>query len=150
MKRSAALTPLSREHHQALFLVKQVRDRQGEGESRELILAFWEAEGAAHFRIEEEVLLPGSGLDGPDRDPEVARMLDDHLAIRRGINDLREERTSPEGLIQLVDRLHDHVRFEERELFPRIERDLPECQLEDLRVAILEAEAEIGSPDGSL
>ena len=140
MKRSEALKPLSREHHQALYLVKVVRDQDGGGDSRERFLGFWRDEGSVHFRIEEEVLLPGSGLDGPDRDAEVARMLADHLAIRRGVARVAAGQADADDIVSLAGRLHDHVRFEERELFPRIENGLSSDQLERLAAEILAAE----------
>lgn len=150
MKRSEALKPLSREHHHALFLAKVVRDQKGEGDSRQRFLDFWGEEESIHFRIEEEVLLPGSNLSGPDEDPEVARMLSDHLAIRRGAARVIADEASPAELVELIDRLHDHVRFEERELFPRIERELPEDRLEELAEAIRQAEIAAGrDPDGT-
>ena len=141
MKRSEALKPLSREHHHALFLAKVVRDQQGAGDARQQFLDFWREEGEVHFRIEEEVLLPGSDLPGPDEDPEVARMLADHLAVRRGAARVIADQASPAGLLELIDRLHDHVRFEERELFPRIERELTDDRLARLAEAIEAAEA---------
>ena len=73
MKRSEQLKPLSHEHHHALFIAKRLRD---EGEEAITAFAeFWRSEGELHFRIEEEVLLPGSGLGGPGEDADVARML---------------------------------------------------------------------------
>ena len=150
MKRSEALKPLSREHHHALFLAKVVRDQKGEGDSRQRFLDFWGEEESIHFRIEEEVLLPGSNLSGPDEDPEVARMLADHLAIRRGAARVIADEAGPDELVELIERLHDHVRFEERELFPRIEKDLPEDRLGKLAEAIRQAEIAAGrDPDGT-
>lgn len=132
MKRSEALKPLSHEHHHALFVAKVICDQGGEGDSRERFLEFWRSESEEHFRVEEEILLPGSGLPGPDQDEEVARMLSDHLAIRRGAASLSADQASPAEIVELAERLRAHVRFEERELFPRIERELAPEALERL------------------
>lgn len=148
MKRSEALKPLSREHHHALFLAKMIRDQKGEGDSRQRFLDFWGEEESIHFRIEEEVLLPGSDLPGPDEDPEVARMLSDHLAIRRGAARVIADEAGPAELVELIDLLHDHVRFEERDLFPRIERELSEERLSRLADAIGRAEEAAGRDPG--
>jgi hypothetical protein len=132
LKRSEALKPLSHEHHHALFVAKVICDQEGEGDSRERFLEFWRSESEEHFRVEEEILLPGSGLPGPDQDEEVARMLSDHLAIRRGVASLIADQASPAEIVELAERLRAHVRFEERELFPRIERELGPDALERL------------------
>jgi hemerythrin-like domain-containing protein len=140
VKRSESLKSLSHEHHHALFIAKRLRD-EGE-QALEAFLTFWRTEGRIHFQIEEEVLLPGSGLAGPGRDPDVARMLDEHLAIRRRVASVLEGQTSAVVLGELGQALTDHVRFEERELFPRIEADLPPEELERLGAQLVEAEAE--------
>jgi len=140
VKRSESLKGLSREHHQALFIAKRLRD---EGEAAlEAFLEFWRNEGRVHFWIEEDVLLPGSGLPGPSQDVDVARLLDEHLAIRRQVAAVLEGETSDEALGELGQALTDHVRFEERELFPRIEAALPPEELDRLGAKLARAEAE--------
>lgn len=104
------------------------------------LLEFWRNEGALHFRIEEEVLLPGSGLAGPDQDAGVARLLGDHLAIRRRIARVEAGQADLEELVEFGEELNAHVRFEERELFPRIEANLDESSLDALATAIEVAE----------
>lgn len=144
MKRTEALKPLSREHHHALFLAKVVTDQDGGGDSVQRFVEFWQSEGKDHFRIEEEILLPGSGLPGADEDPEVARMLADHEAIRNGVARLASGDADATEVVELAELLRKHVRFEERELFPRIERNLSDDQLAGLAQAIEEAEAADG------
>ncbi len=141
MKRSEALIPLSHEHHQALYVTKVIRDLKGEGNSAELFLGYWRDHGQLHARIEEEVLLPGSGLSGPDEDEEVARMLSDHLGTRRMVRRLERGEAEPAEILALAESFADHVRFEERELFPRIERELSGEQLAELGARIEAAEA---------
>lgn len=149
MKRTEALKPLSREHHHALFMAKEIKDAsESEGdEVRSAFLEFWRTEGALHFRIEEEVLLPGSGLPGPDRDEEVARMLSEHLAIRRQAARVESGEADLAELKRLGESLKDHVRFEERDLFPRIEREMTADELIPLAAAIEAAEKDhFGGP----
>jgi hypothetical protein len=139
MKRSEQLKSLSHEHHQALFVAKRLRD---EGiDAAAAFVEFWKLEGELHFRIEEEVLLPGSGLEGPGSDPDVARMLDDHLDIRRRARRILDGTASEGEYGQLGVALTSHVRFEERELFPRIESLLDQAGLDDLAVRIAQAES---------
>lgn len=119
MKRSKALTSLSRDHHQALFVAKVIKDSGSAGEAMDAFSECWNLHGRNHFRIEEEVLLPGSGLPGPTVDDEVARMLDDHLKIRRQAARAAGGAMSHDEVRELGSLLKQHVRFEERELFIR-------------------------------
>jgi hemerythrin-like domain-containing protein len=140
VKRAEALRPLSRDHHAALVAAKALRDATEPEPARLAFLEFWREHGSHHFRVEEEVLLPGWALHAEVDRPAVARMLEDHLAIRREALRL-EARTVPlEELQELGRRLADHVRFEERELFELIEEALDPEALDRLATAIEEAE----------
>jgi len=136
MKRDEALRPLSREHLNALHAAKILR----EGDDLEAVTAaffdFWEGEGQRHFRVEEEVLLPNWALHAEVDRPGVARILDEHLSIRREALRLEAGETTLEQARDLGRLLHDHVRFEERQLFPRVEADLEEAELTRLATAI--------------
>lgn len=142
MKRSEALIPLSHEHHHALFQAKLLRDADEVAPAIAVFREFWEKEGALHFRIEEEVLLPGSGLDGPSSDEQVARLHDEHLQIRRQVGRVLAGDASLEYLGELGEALTAHVRFEERDLFPRIEAGLDAEQLAGLAERLKLAEEE--------
>ena len=136
MKRVEALRPLSREHLVALIAAKKLRDATDPAEATEAFLAFWRDDGRRHFRVEEEVLLPVWALHAEIDRPGVERMLAEHLAIRRSALRLATGEASLEELHELGRLLHDHVRFEERQLFP-IDADA----LDQLAAAIDEAEA---------
>lgn len=146
MKRSQALISLSHEHHHALFVAKLMRDATEVEPTAGKFADFWNDEGALHFRIEEEVLLPGSDLPGPSADPDVARVFDEHLDIRRRALRVLSGDASIDDLHQLGTVLADHVRFEERQLFPRIESSLDAARLEQLGSDIERAETD-GQPD---
>jgi hypothetical protein len=140
MERTDALIPLSHEHHQALFIAQRLRREEGP----EVLVAladFWRDDGAAHFLIEEEVLIPGSGLPGPEDDDDVARLFEDHRQIRRQVANVLGGDASADQQRALGTALADHVRFEERELFPRIEAALDADQLARLGQEIQAAEA---------
>jgi len=84
MKRSAALTPLSHDHHVALEVALRLR-RAGAEDLDEAVArfaAFWDPGGLRHFAIEEEVL-PGAL---PAREAgwgaHIARMTADHERLR--------------------------------------------------------------------
>lgn len=141
MKRDEALQPLSREHLAALLAAKRLRDATDASVAAGDFLRFWHEDGRRHFRIEEEVLLPGWALRAEIERDGVRRMLDEHLAIRREALRLEEDAATLAELGELGELLHDHVRFEERQLFPAIEAALDAEGLAQLAEAIEAAEA---------
>jgi hemerythrin-like domain-containing protein len=140
MKRTEALRPLSRDHLKSLLAAKRLRNATDAAQAGRDFLEFWKTEGQHHFRVEEEVLLPGWALHCPVDRVAVARMLEEHLAIRRGALRAGAKEASLEELRDLGRLLDDHVRFEERELFPMVERALAPEDLGRLAIAIERAE----------
>jgi hypothetical protein len=143
MKRDPALALLSRDHHQALVVAQRLR-RATPGmcdTARTGFAAYWEARGRAHFRLEELVLLPAYAAHGDPYHPLVARVLCDHLAIRRSANALVSAPAPTAAVLhELGVRLADHVRFEEREVFPLIERAMPAERLAAVAAAMEDAD----------
>ena len=104
----------------------------------EKFVRFWHKSGHIHFREEEEVLLPAYAWHTRlDRDAEVVRVLADHAEIRAAVLDF-EQRLAAKTPIEAGEvarigkLLHDHVRLEENEVFPRIERALGEEKLNSM------------------
>lgn len=141
MKRAEALRPLSREHLTALHAAKKLREADDLEEATRTFLSFWEGDGQRHFRVEEEVLLPTWAMHAEVDRTGVARILEEHLAIRREALRLAVGAASLEEARELGGLLHDHVRFEERQIFPMIENALDASSLSGLSVAIEEAGA---------
>ena len=142
MKRDPALVSLSRDHHQALVVAKKLRDATGEnaGAARAAYLSYWEDHGEAHFRLEEEILLPAYAAHGDAYHPLVARTLCDHVAIRQRADALlHDPAPAVATLHELGGLLADHVRREERELFPLIERAIPPARLAVVAAALDES-----------
>lgn len=125
MKRSPELTPLSHDHHQALFVAMQMKRAgvEDSGDAFQKYLDFHEKVGAAHFRVEEEVLLPAwIAAVGSRADRKlIARTLTEHAEIRAAARSLATGVQEPAAVRRFGEMLEDHVRFEERELFPLIE-----------------------------
>ncbi|MGI8631503.1 MAG: hemerythrin domain-containing protein [Solirubrobacterales bacterium] len=138
MKRDEALQSLSRDHHQALVIARLLRREADRSATLEGFLRFWRQHGAIHFRIEEEVLLPAWAEAGPVDEALVTSMLLDHLWIRTRARRLAGGEPDPPQLEELGERLAAHVRLEEREVFPAIERAL---DTPALATAVAEAEA---------
>ena len=124
MKRSAFLRPLSREHHAALSLARDCERAARSGEAAKIEHACQRAlrdfllEHDRHFATEERTLLPL--LQEAETQPLVQRTLDDHRRLRGLLDGLRQ--CDAEALRSFGKCLADHVRFEERELFPALER----------------------------
>jgi hemerythrin-like domain-containing protein len=143
MKRNEALRRLSRDHHRALEAALKLR-RAGDAEREEAraeFLRFWREHGAIHFRVEEDVMLPGAAPEIEPTDPAVVRVVTDHVEIRRRAGDLGGRRVPEAGeLNELGELLSEHVRHEERVLFPMIEERLSPRRLEALAQRIDEFE----------
>lgn len=140
MKRSDALAPLSRDHHQALMVAMVMR--RADADSAPAAFArfesFWARHGSTHFDVEEAELTGAL----PASDEEWARGCE-RMAVEHARMRALAQRLAPDdvaGLAELGALLHDHVRFEERELFPYLEEHLDPAALEDLgrRIAIRE------------
>jgi hemerythrin-like domain-containing protein len=141
VKRDPALVGLSHDHHNALFAALKLRRATDEtaGAAREALAAYWEGPGRAHFRLEEEVLFPAYARHGDPYDALVARALCDHIAIRQAIAAVLADPQAPlDALHALGAMMSEHVRLEERKLFPLIEQALPAPELTALAVALQE------------
>jgi hemerythrin-like domain-containing protein len=139
VKRHPSLHPLSQHHHFALIQALEMRraaeapaEKRAAAVERQAdkFVAFWHRTGVVHFREEEEVLLPAYARHiRLDQDAGIMRLLADHAEIRAMVQDFEQRRAMKlpievEAMARLAGLLHDHVRFEENEVFPRIERVL--------------------------
>jgi iron-sulfur cluster repair protein YtfE (RIC family) len=139
MRRSAALASLSRDHHEALVLAQKLRRTTSATvtTSRESFLAYWQAHGQNHFRLEEEILFPAYAAHGDAHHALIVHALCDHVAIRHhaqalgGVNE-----PTLDALHELGHQLAAHVRLEERQVFPLIEQAVPSDELAVLARAL--------------
>lgn len=125
-KRHKALQPLSREHHHGLLLSWKIRS----GFSKEIeperirIYADWFFENhlIPHFEIEETHIFPIL-----DSDHElVKRALADHRRLKRLFS---ETENNAKTLSIIEEELEQHIRFEERILFPEIQKIATKSQM---------------------
>jgi len=139
MRRSAALAPLSRDHHHAL-VVAMALTRATEATRRssaQLFADFILEHEARHFALEESLLLPA--LPDDERGRLLSeRVRDDHRYLCDAADELRSTHELPgtASLHELGSRLRAHVQLEERELFPYLEESLEESSLERIGVRI--------------
>ena len=139
MRRSAALASLSRDHHEALVLAQKLRRATPATvtTSRESFLAYWQAHGQNHFRLEEEILFPAYAAHGDPHHALIARALCDHVAIRHHAQALAgAAEPTLDALHELGHQLAAHVRLEERRVFPLIEQAMPSDELAVLARAL--------------
>ena len=94
-----------------------------------------------HFRLEEELLFPAYASYGDAHRPRVLRALGEHAMIRHRAAVLgATPSAAPDALQQLGIELAAHVRLEERDVFPLIERVMPERELGTLAQALEDAQ----------
>lgn len=135
MRRHEALIPLSHNHHHALAQARRLRDdATGDAEirvarAREFV-DFFHNDSVEHFRAEEENVFP-LVVAHPEIRPLLMQVLIEHLEIRALVNGLEDELETGGvrggTLIQLSQKLEEHVRLEEKKVFPLIERLAPDA-----------------------
>ena len=167
MKRHRALIALSHDHHHALVEARRLR-RAADGSedptaAAEAFVRFFRTSTVPHVREEEESLFPlVAGID--EVRSQVVEALLDHQHLHALIARLEEDDDVRATMRELGERLEAHVRFEERQLFPLIERlaagalddatPTPKrggpvwgAASEDLNATLLEWSAGAGSPE---
>lgn len=130
--RDYRLQGLSHDHHHALVLARRARraDEHPETERAALwseICARFATELEPHFRIEEMHLFPP--LREVNEDDLVELALEQHEALRTLVKSV-EPQLHEFGVL-----LDEHVRYEERTLFPRAQDVLPPAALNDIAEA---------------
>jgi hemerythrin-like domain-containing protein len=130
-KRSGKLAPLSQEHGEGLLFVKRIRQGIANRIMPDTIAAYciwyWKYHIKPHFRHEEDILM----AELPKDNDLVKRMCAEHETIRELMLSLDKEADRP-TLTHLANLIHDHIYFEEDELFRHIERVLPAESLEKI------------------
>jgi hypothetical protein len=133
MKRHAALQDLSRDHQLLLMQARHIRwleEGHPRADSFDAVLAglltFWQSDGELHLREEEAVLMPALNA----LPQHMQRFYEEHAALRHAIVQLQTQHDAP-TLFAFGRLLHDHVRWEERDLFEQAQANLSEAQLLD-------------------
>ena len=130
MRRHDALIPLSHDHHHALVQVRRLKSAAEEGDGSRMetawaFLDFFREDTLDHFREEEEKVFP-LGVDAPDLRADLERVMFEHLQIHRLVLALQDELAtgapSSDLMVRLATMLEGHIRFEEKVVFPAIER----------------------------
>lgn len=121
IKRSPQLAPLSREHHEGLLAVWKIRQGISKKIDVSRIIAFvhwfWQQHLQPHFEKEETALPPVLSHSHP----LIQQMFDEHGEIKKLIDSISQH-GDLKKLEALAQRLNDHIRFEERQLFGEVEK----------------------------
>ncbi len=132
MQRDKNLYPLSHQHHNGLMAVLLLK--KGLAKHADVvvmgtfILSVWENELRTHF-LQEEVQLHPDVLQIPALTQLYHQMKTEHHQIRKIIDDLRNGLLSVETIRLFHQLLEQHIRFEERILFPFIETHIAAEQM---------------------
>lgn len=99
-----------------------------------MLAAFFERHLRQHFRIEEEVVFPPACSAGGEAEILVAQLLDEHrqmagLVERLAVN----PQVTAAELAVFGQLLNDHIRLEDRQLFPLMETQMQAAALLDLQ-----------------
>jgi hemerythrin-like domain-containing protein len=142
VKRDDRLRDLSDDHHAALVLARRARNAGAlahvmkQREVWDAVARAFAQDLAPHFAIEERLLLPALTSVGEGALAERVRA--EHVALRALLDDPRALATR---LSAFGDLLRDHVRFEEREVFPVAQEKLSSAALDAVALACRAARA---------
>lgn len=135
MKRHESIAALSRDHHTGLLFCWKLR--QGLNRTvppermRPYVEYFWNHHLRQHFSEEETILFAAL------RDNVSEQAMAEHAQIRQLAGPIiAGTPVLPEQLRQLADMVDRHIRFEERVLFPHIEKMLPAEKLAEIGAAL--------------
>lgn len=141
IKRNENILKLSKEHHFSLLFCWKIRQGLKAATDSGRIIKYVEYFKThfllPHFSEEETFLF--SSLN----DEHVKKAIEQHKEIKSLLGELldNDKDRSKQQLEKLANLVDEHVRYEERELFPHIEKTLTDKQLESIGKKINESQA---------
>src|SRR5918994_5868207 len=125
MKRRQALIPLSHDHHHALVEARRLRraaaPEDDPSAAARAFVRFFRTSSVPHFREEEEALFPLL-VNVEEAHGLLVQALLDHQHLHSLATALEAGSDIRATMRELGERLEAHVRLEEQQLFPLIER----------------------------
>ncbi|WP_201594569.1 hemerythrin domain-containing protein [Psychrobacter fulvigenes] len=150
MKRANQLQPLSRQHHLGLNIARHAKECP---DDHTAITKHWSSLTAylsdmhEHFHI-EDTLIANALLPYKETQSEIASVLEtlekqhkslyEFMAKIKTSTAAKDSKNSEVTVVEVKELgtlLYDHIRFEERELFPIVERYLTEEELDAIYAA---------------
>lgn len=140
MKRHISLQPLSREHHSGLLLAQLLRKdmpdymgmpKDNAGKATYALTQFHEVLDE-HFKKEENLLTLCKHMR-PDLDILIDEVFAEHETLKAYFHQLDAAAVTEDQLDRIGQLLNNHIRKEERVLFPMLEHFCSVEQLEQFR-----------------
>lgn len=135
LKRDKALQPISRDHHHGLLLCWKIRSGLSKKIAVERIKKytdwFYINHLLPHFEIEEKYLFTILG----DQNEFIKKALSDHRSLTQLF---QSEINTSKHLSSMAEELENHIRFEERILFNKIQQEATNEQMENLQTVLMD------------
>ena len=136
MKRHESLAPLSREHHGALMLAQLLKKNAPAYKGMPTDVAgkvlyatqFYNTHLIPHFNAEEMLFKKLKGISAL-LDDGIKEIIGEHSLLRKLFIQINVQEDMVTYLDLLGHSLYNHIRKEERELFPLIEKEVDETLL---------------------
>lgn len=140
MKRHDSIVALSREHHFGLLFCWKIRQgtkkQVSAARMRPYIKYFWQQHLEQHFAEEENLLF------SLVNDDLTEQAIIEHKHIKQLVEAIvHAADVSSDELNTLANTVDDHIRFEERKLFPHIEQQLSDKELAELGLRLQQLHA---------
>jgi hemerythrin-like domain-containing protein len=129
LRRNENIIPFSKDHHTTLLFCWKLKQGVKLGADvavmKNYVKYFWKDHMEPHFREEEELLF------APLVDEMVQKAISEHHQIKQQVEKvlIEEGVAAINDLSLLSDMVDDHVRYEERQLFPHLEQALSHDEL---------------------
>lgn len=131
-QRHRSLVPLALDHHEGLLLVQQLREADRAimvgwpttvTDRASFVSRFYDEHLKSHFDVEEKALFPLAAEFVVQARPIVEELLSEHRVIEQFVGRFRSvsEPQTVESLLEFGNLLEQHIRKEDRVLFPLIE-----------------------------
>lgn len=133
LKRDNTLIPLSMEHHYGLLFTWKIKQglmlNAPLAVMKDYVEYIWNDNISKHFKLEEQILL--KKLE--ENDPMRNRVAKEHKDVKKLVKTICSEASPPKQYLKdFCELLNNHIRFEEREFFPYIEKTCSSEQLKDI------------------
>ncbi len=140
MKNRKSLFSIAHDHFHGLMLadlIKEGKPSPGQfpgtlEEKAKFSIRFYNIELDNHFYLEEHILQPLVRGINKDIDDMLDEMIDDHNKIRAMVESLKDGTNLSGKLMKLGSYMEEHIRKEERIMFPKVQESLSEQELEEL------------------
>lgn len=139
MQRDPRLIRLSREHHHALVMALRIERELPDADIGGMkalygdLIRFWSAGLLPHFNTENDCMLARLAKRSDPGLQHAGRLQRDHREMEDLVEEMRVARTPDDRRVALErfgNRLREHIRWEERELFNWMQRELDEEDLD--------------------